>query len=118
MLLIGLGAGLVMPTATDAVIGSVPRGDAGVGSATNGVAIQVGGALGVAVIGSALSTRYQHHLSAVLAGQHVPAAVAHTALGSIGGALDVAAGAAAGRGGRARPGRGLGLHERRRHLAR
>ncbi len=92
MLLIGLGAGLLMPTATDAVIGSVPPGDAGVGSATNGVSIQVGGALGVAVIGSALSTRYQHHLSPALAGQHLPAPVVHTALGSIGGALDVAAG--------------------------
>jgi hypothetical protein len=92
MLLIGLGAGLVMPTATDAVIGSVPPGDAGVGSATNGVAIQVGGALGVAVIGSVLSTRYQHHLSSALAGQHLPAPIAHTILGSIGGALDVAAG--------------------------
>jgi hypothetical protein len=31
-------------------------GDLGVGSATNGVSIQVGGALGVAVIGSLLST--------------------------------------------------------------
>jgi hypothetical protein len=90
MLLIGLGAGLVMPTATDSVIGSVPRGDAGVGSATNGVAIQVGGALGVAVIGSALSTRYRDHLSAMMAGQHVPAVVAHTALGSLGGAIGIA----------------------------
>ncbi len=90
MLLIGLGAGLVMPTATDSVIGSVPRGDAGVGSATNGVSIQVGGALGVAVIGSALSTRYRDHLSAMMAGQHVPGVVAHTALGSLGGAIGIA----------------------------
>ena len=90
MILIGLGAGLVMPTATDAVIGSVPRGDAGVGSATNGVAIQVGGAMGVAVIGSLLSTRYQRHVTHTLAGQSLPAGALHAALGSIGGALDVA----------------------------
>ena len=60
MLLIGLGAGLLMPTATDAVIGSVPRAEAGVGSATNGVSIQVGGALGdhpAIVQGPAISGR-------------------------------------------------------------
>jgi EmrB/QacA subfamily drug resistance transporter len=90
LVLIGLGAGLLMPTSTDAVLGSVPAGDAGVGSATNGVSIQVGGALGVAVIGSILSTRYQHHLTASLAGAPLPAGALHTALGSIGGALDVA----------------------------
>jgi hypothetical protein len=90
MLLIGLGAGLVMPTATDAVIGSVPRGDAGVGSATNGVSIQLGGAMGVAVIGSSLSSRYRDHLSTVMALQHVPAFIARAALGSIGGAIDIA----------------------------
>ena len=50
LLLIGLGAGLMLPTATNSVIGSVPQGDAGVGSASNTVALQVGGALGVAGI--------------------------------------------------------------------
>jgi EmrB/QacA subfamily drug resistance transporter len=90
LLLLGLGAGLAMPTATDSVIGSVPRGEAGVGSATNGVAIQVGGALGVAAIGSILSTRYQHHLGSAVAGKLSSPAL-HTALGSIGGALEVAA---------------------------
>ena len=91
MVLIGLGAGLLMPTATDAVIGSLPQGDAGVGSATNGVAIQVGGALGVAVVGSVLSTRYEHHLTAAAGARLLPPALLHAALGSIGGALDVAA---------------------------
>ncbi len=55
------------------------------------MALQVGGALGVAVIGSVLSTRYQDHMSAALAGRHVPTAAAHTILGSLGGALAVAA---------------------------
>ncbi|MGO8874474.1 MAG: MFS transporter [Acidimicrobiales bacterium] len=90
LLLIGLGAGLLMPTATNSVVGSVPQGDAGVGSATNVVAIQVGGALGVAVVGSVLSTRYQDHMRAALAGHHVPPAVTHSILGSLGGALVVA----------------------------
>jgi len=77
MLLVGFGAGLLMPTATNSVVGSVPRGDAGVGSASNGVAIQVGGALGVGVLGSALSTRYQAHLTGVLSGHSVAPAASH-----------------------------------------
>ena len=86
LLLIGLGAGLLLPTATNSVLGSVPRGDAGVGSATNSVSLQVGGALGVAVIGSLLSTRYQHRMTSAL-----PAAATRTILGSVGAALAVAA---------------------------
>ncbi len=90
LLLVGLGAGLLIPTATNSVVGSVPRGDSGVGSAANAVALQVGGALGVAVIGSLLSTRYQDRITSALGGHHVPAAAAHDIVGSIGGALAVA----------------------------
>ena len=91
LLLIGLGAGLVLPTATNSVVGSVPQGDSGTGSASNAVALQVGGALGVAVIGSVLSTRYQDHMTTALAGRHLPAAATQAILGSLGGALAVAA---------------------------
>jgi len=90
LLLLGLGAGLLLPTATNSVVGSLPQGDSGVGSASNAVALQVGGALGVAVIGSALSTRYQDRMTAALNGRPIPAAAAQTILGSIGGALVVA----------------------------
>ena len=91
LLLVGLGAGLLLPTATNSVVGSVPQGDSGTGSASNAVALQVGGALGVAVIGSVLSTRYQDHMTTALAGRHLPAAAVQTILGSLGGALAVAA---------------------------
>ena len=90
LLLIGLGAGLLLPTATNSVVGSVPQGDSGMGSATNAVALQVGGALGVAVIGSVASTRYQDHMATALEGRHLPTAVTHAILGSLGGALGVA----------------------------
>ncbi len=90
LLVIGLGAGLLLPTATNSVVGSVPQGDSGIGSASNAVALQVGGALGVAVVGSVLSTRYQNHMTAALTGRHLPIAVTHTILGSLGGALAVA----------------------------
>jgi EmrB/QacA subfamily drug resistance transporter len=91
MILLGFGAGLAIPAATGSVMGSLPRSDTGVGSATNGALMQVGGALGVAVIGSLVSTRYQDLMTAALAPVHLPAAVHATVLGSIGGALGVAA---------------------------
>src|ERR1039458_451925 len=90
MLMIGLGAGLLIPAATDSVLGALDQEDAGVGSAANSTALQVGGALGVAVIGSVLSTRYQSAMNPVLAGRHVPAVAAQAILGSLGGALAVA----------------------------
>jgi EmrB/QacA subfamily drug resistance transporter len=91
MTLIGAGAGLALPTASGSVIGAAPRANSGVASATNTTAVQVGGALGVAVVGSLLSTRYQNSIGAALAGQHVPAAVLGVIRASLGDALAVAA---------------------------
>ena len=93
MVLLGAGAGLAYPTVSGSVVGSVPPGDSGVASGTNSTAFQLGGALGVAVVGSLLSTRYQNNMTAVLAGQQVPHAALTTILGSLGGALAVAAAA-------------------------
>jgi hypothetical protein len=98
LLLIGLGAGLLLPTATNSVVGSVPQGDSGIGSAINTMALQVGGAIGVAVVGSVLATRYQNHISGALAGRHLPTGITHTILGSFGGALAVARNAGGARG--------------------
>lgn len=91
MVLVGVGAGLTIPAATASVMGSVPTDHAGVGSATNGTFLQIGGALGVAIIGSLQSTRYQDQMTAALAPYHVPPAVEQVILGSIGGAQAVAA---------------------------
>jgi len=90
MILLGVGAGLTIPSATESVMGSLPGGHTGVGSATNGAFLQVGGALGVAVIGSLLNTRYQDRITGPLVPYHVPHAVMQTILGSLGGALGVA----------------------------
>ena len=46
LILLGVGAGLTIPSATDSVMGSLPSGHTGVGSATNGAFMQIGGALG------------------------------------------------------------------------
>ena len=72
MVLLGLGAGLIIAPATASVMGSLPRDRAGVGSAINGTALQVGGALGVAVVGSVLAARYQGMMTLTLAGHAVP----------------------------------------------
>ncbi|HCU94029.1 MAG TPA: MFS transporter [Actinobacteria bacterium] len=90
MILLGVGAGLAMPCATASVMGSLPQEHTGVGSATNGTFLQVGGALGVAVIGSLLATRYQDQMTGALAGYHIPAPAMRLILGSLGGALAVA----------------------------
>ncbi len=89
MVLIGVGAGLAIPSATASVMGSLPQRHTGVGAGTNGTFLQVGGALGVAVVGSLLNTRYQATMSALL-----PPQLTHTVrdavAGSIGGAQQVA----------------------------
>ena len=92
MVLIGGGASLVMPSVSTLVMGSLPRGDTGVGAGTNGAVIQTGGALGVAVIGSLLATRYQDLMTNSLASYPGPLSQSDidTILGSVGGALDVA----------------------------
>jgi EmrB/QacA subfamily drug resistance transporter len=91
LILLGVGAGLAIPSATESVMGSLPAAHTGVGSATNGAFLQIGGALGVAVIGSLLNTRYQDTMTSTLAPYHVPHAVMQAVLGSVGGALEVAA---------------------------
>jgi EmrB/QacA subfamily drug resistance transporter len=55
----GLGMGSVAPTATNAIMCTVPREKAGAGAAVNTTIRQVGGALGVAVLGSLLSGVYR-----------------------------------------------------------
>jgi EmrB/QacA subfamily drug resistance transporter len=90
LLLMGVGAGLAMAPCTESVMGSVPLSEAGVGSATNDTAMQIGGALGVAVLGTCLNTRYQDHVKAALGTHAVPHAIEQIILGSVGGALEVA----------------------------
>jgi hypothetical protein len=57
MIVLGVGAGLTIPSATESAMGSLPSGHTSVGSATNGAFLQIGGALGTTVIGSRLNTR-------------------------------------------------------------
>ncbi len=89
-IMLGVGAGMVMPTCVGALMGSLPIENAGIGSATNGTFVQVGSALGVGIIGSVMTTRYQNGINTALAGHAVPATIHGTITGSLGGALQVA----------------------------
>ena len=91
ILVLGLGMGFTMAPATESIMGSLPREEAGVGSAMNGTTIQVGGALGVAVLGSVLNQRYRGEVARRAAQAHVPPAIAHEASASLGAALAIAA---------------------------
>jgi EmrB/QacA subfamily drug resistance transporter len=92
-LLLGLGIALAMAPATESIMGSLPRDKAGVGSAMNDTTRQVGGALGVAVIGSVFASQYAPSITAKLSGIPLPPAALDAAQDSIGGAFSVAAAA-------------------------
>ncbi|GJF34256.1 MFS transporter [Kitasatospora sp. NE20-6] len=70
-----MGAGMahVMPPVTVAIMGALPREKAGAGSAINNTFRQVGGSLGVAVLGAVLSTVYRDGMADHL--DQVPAAL-------------------------------------------
>lgn len=84
-----LAMGWVMAPATEAVVGAVPAAKSGVASATNTVARMVSGALGVAVVGSVVSSLYTSEVEGSLAA--LPPAAAAAAEDSVGGASAVAA---------------------------
>jgi Major Facilitator Superfamily len=63
-LLIGAGLGTAMAPASAALMGSLPRDHAGVGSALNDTLQELGAAFGVAVLGTVLAAVYRAHLPA------------------------------------------------------
>jgi EmrB/QacA subfamily drug resistance transporter len=65
---LALSMGWVMAPATDAVVGAVPAAKTGIASATNTVARMVSGALGVAVVGSLVSSLYSREVEGSFTG--------------------------------------------------
>jgi EmrB/QacA subfamily drug resistance transporter len=84
-----LSLGWIMAPATEAVVGAVPAAKSGVASATNTVARMVSGALGVAVIGSLVSSLYGRDVEGSLSG--LPAPAQEAAEHSVGAASAIAA---------------------------
>jgi EmrB/QacA subfamily drug resistance transporter len=68
LVVLAAGMALVMPPATESIMGSLPPAKAGVGSAVNDTTRQVGGALGVAVLGSVMSSTYGPRVSDAISG--------------------------------------------------
>jgi EmrB/QacA subfamily drug resistance transporter len=62
----GLGMGAVMAPATESIMSVVPREKAGAGAAVNNSVRQVGGALGVAILGSVLAASYSAQLGSAV----------------------------------------------------
>ncbi|MBA2274391.1 MAG: MFS transporter [Actinobacteria bacterium] len=88
LIILATGMSLSMPPSTTAIMASLPLGKAGVGSAVNDTTRELGGALGVAVLGSILASQFTAGLSAAVGS--LPAPVASAATSSLGAALEVA----------------------------
>jgi EmrB/QacA subfamily drug resistance transporter len=86
--IMGAGVGLALAPATEAIMGSLAPEKAGVGSAMNDVVREVGGTLGVAVLGSVLASTYASDMDGATAA--LPADAAAAAEDSVAGAHAVA----------------------------
>jgi EmrB/QacA subfamily drug resistance transporter len=86
--LMGIAMAHIMPPATVMIMSSLPREKAGSGSAVNNTFRQVGGAIGVAVLGSMMSAVYRDGINSHLS--ILPASARHAAGESIEATLAVA----------------------------
>jgi len=85
------GLGLTTGPATEAIMGALPAGKAGAGSAVNDTTREVGGTLGVAIVGSVLNSAYGAHVLTGLTALGAPAATGHLAGQSVVAGINVAA---------------------------
>jgi EmrB/QacA subfamily drug resistance transporter len=85
--IVAAGMGLAMAPATESIMGSLPPAQAGVGSAVNDTTRSLGGALGVAIMGSVASSVFSTRLQSLLV--HVPLPYAAQAKASVGAAVTV-----------------------------
>ncbi|MGW2464128.1 MFS transporter [Streptomyces sp. NPDC001761] len=92
LLILGLAIGLALSPCTDAIMGAFPESELGVGGAVNDTSLELGGSLGIAILGSLLATSYGDHLSDATAGSGLPASALHTARDSVGAGYAVAQG--------------------------
>jgi EmrB/QacA subfamily drug resistance transporter len=84
MIVLGVGMGFTSAPATEAIMGVVPKEKAGIGSAINDTTRELGGTLGVAVIGSVFASIYAARLSLP---RGLPTEATHAARESVGGAF-------------------------------
>jgi MFS transporter, DHA2 family, multidrug resistance protein len=87
---VSLGMGPVFGLTTEMVVGSAPAEKAGAASGISETAAELGGALGIAVLGSVGAAIYRGDVTDGLPAA-VPAEIAHAARDTLGGAITVAA---------------------------
>jgi EmrB/QacA subfamily drug resistance transporter len=73
MVLLGGGLGLTTAPATESIMGSLSADKAGVGSAVNDTTRELGGTLGVAIVGSVFASIYSRRLDGSTALANLPA---------------------------------------------
>src|SRR5918995_1776654 len=83
LVMLGFGMGATMAPATESIMSSVPLNHAGVGSAMNDTVRMVGGTLGVAILGSLLSSSYGADMEPAV--KSLPEPAADAASDSLGG---------------------------------
>jgi MFS family permease len=86
-----IGMGMTTAPATESVMGSLPREKAGVGSAVNDTTRQIGGALGVAIIGSVVTSLYASKVNDVAGRFDLSGEAVSRSSESLRNALDVSA---------------------------
>ena len=89
MVLLALGLSFITAPATEAVMGSLAPEQVGAGAAVNNTTRELGGTLGVAVLGSVFASAYGPRILHVLAGYPVPAPAREAARQSVAAALAV-----------------------------
>ena len=90
MIVLGAGLGLTTAPATESIMGSLSADKAGIGSAVNDTTRELGGTLGVAVIGSVFSSVYASSLSGGQVFSSLPQQAQDATADSVGAAAIVA----------------------------
>ncbi len=90
MIILATGMALTMAPATESIMGSLPRAKAGVGSAVNDTTRQVGGALGVAIVGSVMASVYGSRVADAFSSAGLPQPAVDQAENGLGQALAIA----------------------------
>ncbi|GGW47435.1 DHA2 family efflux MFS transporter permease subunit [Streptomyces galilaeus] len=94
LVVLGVAIGLALSPCTDAIMGAFPESELGVGGAVNDTSLELGGSLGIAILGSLLGTSYSDHLGEAASGSGLPAGTLATAQDSVGAGYAVAQGVA------------------------
>ncbi len=94
LIVLGLAIGLALSPCTDAIMGAFPESELGVGGAVNDTSLELGGSLGIAILGSVLASSYSSKLAdaASASGTKLPDGTLETAQDSVGAGYAVAQG--------------------------